>query len=70
MRQGWEQGQAGAEQAGGLGPSILILFTVSKCKGIYVCKPVFAYFREDKKSFNLKFVLLPQGKILGQLEIL
>lgn len=53
-----------------LGPSILILFSMSKCKGICVYKAVFANLREKKKSFNLKFLLLPQGKILGQLGIL
>lgn len=50
---------------GGLGPSILILFSVSKCKGICVYKAVLANLREEEKTFNLKFLLQPQGKMLG-----
>lgn len=50
---------------GGLGPSILILFSVSKCKGICVYKAVLANLGEEEKTFNLKFLLQPQGKMLG-----
>lgn len=55
---------------GGLGPSILIPFSVSKCKGICVYKAVLANLGEEEKAFNLKFLLQPQGKMLGQLGVL
>lgn len=62
---------AGKRRAGwGLGPSISVLLSMSKCKEICVCKVVLANLREDKKSFNLNVLLLPQGRILGQLGIL
>lgn len=62
---------AGRCRAGwGLGPSISILLSMSKCKGICVCKVVLTNLREDKKSVNLNFLFLPQGRILGQLGIL
>lgn len=50
---------------GGLGPSILILFSMSKCKGICVYKVVFANLREEEKAFNLKIFTLATGEDSG-----
>lgn len=62
---GRERGRQVCSRRRGLAPSILIPCSVSKYKGICVYKAVFANLGEEQKSFNLKFLRLPQGKILG-----